>query len=163
VRLAAGEALGNTNDPRAVEPLLAALKDEDAKMRGVAAAALNELLWGLRGPQRAEAPLRDVEALRAVQPLIAALKGDDSAVRFAVAVGLGAIGDPRAVQPLIAALKDEDSHVRGGAALGLAAMIDPRAVKPLKDARDTEKNPEAKRQMDIALTMDFKKAGRTSS
>jgi hypothetical protein len=100
-------------DERAVEPLIAALKDGDSRVRSNAAIALGE-----------------IGDTRAVEPLIAALKDGDSSVRSNAAIALGVIGDPR-VEPLIAALKDEDSWVRGYAAIALGEIGDARAVEPL--------------------------------
>jgi HEAT repeat protein len=64
-------------DPRAVEPLIAALEDTDSSVRAKAASALGEI--------------RD---LRAVGALIAALKDTDSSVRAEAASALGKIKDP---------------------------------------------------------------------
>ena len=105
VRQAAAEALGEIKDPRAVEPLIAALKDEDSDVRAAAAYALGEI----KDP-------------RAVEPLIAALKDGDSDVRKAAAKALGEIKDPRAVEPLIAALKDAKWRVREAAAEALVSL-----------------------------------------
>jgi len=83
----AAEALGKIKDPSAVEPLIAALKDEDPGVRWDAANAPGE-----------------IGDTRAVEPLIAALKDLD--VREAAAVALAEIKDTRG--PLTAALKDKD-------------------------------------------------------
>jgi HEAT repeat protein len=112
VRQAAAEVLGKIGDPRAVEPLIAALKDAEWRVRAAAAYALGKI----KDP-------------RAVEPLIAALKNES---RAAAAYALGEIKDPRAVEPLIAALKDKD--VRASAAEALGKIGDPRAVEPLIDA-----------------------------
>jgi len=112
VRMRAVEALGKIGDPRAVEPLIAALKDQDERMRKWAAEALGQ-----------------IGDPRAVEPLIAALKDQD--VRMRAVEALGKIGDPRAVEPLIAALNDRDERVRKWAAEALGKIGDPRAVEPL--------------------------------
>jgi HEAT repeat protein len=147
VRKAAAEALVKIGAP-AVEPLIAALKDEVEWVRKAAAWALVKI----------GAP--------AVEPLIAALKDGDKGVRRAAAEVLdelkwqpgcdeaGAyywttkrqwnecvkIGAP-AVEPLSAALKDWDADVRRAAAWALGQIGDARAVEPLSVAlRDADKN-----------------------
>ena len=71
VRWDAARALGEIKDPRAVEPLSAALKDENEYVRKAAAYALGEI----KDP-------------RAVEPLIAALKDEELHVRWAAAEAL---------------------------------------------------------------------------
>jgi HEAT repeat protein len=138
VRQAAAVALGAIGDARAVEPLIAALKDEDSGVRLWAAKALDAIGWK---PETGEAEALYLIAQRkwdgcvkigapAVEPLIAALKGEDWRVREAAAEALGKVGDARAVEPLIAALKDGDSDVRKAAAEALAKIGAP-AVEPL--------------------------------
>ena len=84
----AAEALGKLGDQRAVEPLIACLK-EKAVGRIYAAEALGKF-----GDQRA------------VEPLIACLKDEDLRVRRQAAQALGVLGDKQAAAPLIAALPD---------------------------------------------------------
>ena len=91
--------------PRAVEPLIAALKDENEYVRQAAAEVLGK-----------------IGDARAVEPLIAALKDESFSVRAAAARALGEIKDPRAVEPLIAALKDESFSVRRAAAEALVSL-----------------------------------------
>jgi HEAT repeat protein len=111
VRAAAAYALGQIGDPRAVEPLIAALGDESSDVRQDAAYALGEI----KDP-------------RAVEPLIAALKDWHSNVRKAAAKALVKIGTP-AVELLIAALRDEDERVRQAA----AEALDHLGWKPARD------------------------------
>ena len=112
VRWDAARALGEIKDPRAVEPLSAALKDERFSVRQAAAEALGK-----------------IGNARAVEPLIAALGDERSDMRQAAAKALGAIGDARAMEPLIAALKDKDSAVRKAA----AEALDHLGWKPAQD------------------------------
>ena len=95
VRANAAWTLGKLKDPRAIEPLIAALKDSDWNVRWSAARALGEL----KDP-------------RAVEPLIAALKDSDDSVRGFAAYALSELKDPRAVEPLKALLTNPDSNVR---------------------------------------------------
>jgi HEAT repeat protein len=128
VRRAAARALGQIGGPRAVEPLIAALKDVSWDVRDAATWALRQI-----GDPRAVKPLaaalkdrrEDVHRVAefgdvsVVEPLIAALKDSDEYVRKAAAGGLGRIGDARAVEPLCAALKDRGVNVRWVAAEAL--------------------------------------------
>ena len=134
MRKAAAQALGNIADPRAVEPLINTLKDEDLYVRKAAAQALG-----------------NTADPRAVEPLINTLKDEDLSVREAAAdalimlgepavKALGNIGDPLAVDLLIAFLEDDRWSVRKAAAEALGVIGDPQAVEPLiaalKDAVD---------------------------
>jgi HEAT repeat protein len=113
VRKYVARALGYIGDARAVEPLIAALKDGDQGIRRSATGALVKI----------GAP--------AVEPLIAAFKDQD--VRKYVARALGRIGDPRAAEPLSAGLKDQNGDVRTAAAEALGHIGAP-AVEPLMAA-----------------------------
>jgi len=81
VREAAAEALGRIGEP-AVEPLIAALQDEDSNMRQGAAGALGRI------------------GEPAVEPLIAALRDENSGVCRAAAQALKKIGTPKALAVL---------------------------------------------------------------
>ena len=72
------EALSKIGDTRAVEPLIAALKDGHMDVRGAAAKALGK-----------------IGDARAVEPLVTSLRDEITNVRGAAAEALGKIGDPR--------------------------------------------------------------------
>jgi len=111
-RIWAIERLGQLRDSRAIELLMAALKDSYLHMvRSKAAEGL-----GLLGDARA------------VEPLIAALRDQEEIVRRGAAEALGKLGDARAVEPLIAALSDSHASVRREAAEALGLLADVRAV-----------------------------------
>lgn len=112
---------------RAVDPLIAALKDEDWSVRWKAAQALGE-----------------IKDARALDPLIAALKKDeDTIVRLAAARALGEITDARAVDPLIAVLKDKDENsVVRLAAAGALGEINSRSAAGVLTAALKDKNLE---------------------
>jgi HEAT repeat protein len=111
VRKHAAFILGRMGDTRAVEPLIAALEDDNATAASV--------LGGLRHP--------DV-----VPALGRALKeGGVLGVRPAAAAALGRLGDPAGVDLLVAALDDLSSFVRRNAAEALGKLRDGRAAKPL--------------------------------
>jgi HEAT repeat protein len=101
-RMNAAQALGEIKDWRAVEPLVAALRDPAIPVRTSAARALGEM----RDP-------------RAVEPLIAALSDPSFNVRQEAAASLGLIGDQRAVGPLLKLAWDETGAVD---AVGLSAI-----------------------------------------
>ena len=91
IRKKAAEALALDafRDPRAVQPLIRALGDEDVRWYAVRA------LGSIGDP-------------RAVEPLIATLTDPHELVGSAAAEALGRIGDPRAIEPLVVALRNND-------------------------------------------------------
>ena len=111
----AAEALGKIGDPRAVEALITALKDESVSdnVRQAAGEALGK-----------------IGDARAVEPLIAILKNGSSDVRQAAAEALGKVGDARAVEALITALKQEKYWSLRQAA---AEALDALGWKPAED------------------------------
>jgi len=101
-------ALGKIKDARAVEPLIAVLKDKDSSVRSEAAAALVSI------------------GTPAVELLVATLKDKDSSVRSGSVGALGKIKDARAVEPLMDCLKkDKDPSVRSEAAAALVSIGTP--------------------------------------
>lgn len=113
VQFGAAEALGEIGDSGAVEPLIAALKNNEySGVRWKAAEALSKI------------------GNSAVEPLIATLQYPDEDVRWKAAIALGEIGNPDAIQPLIFLLSDDDRFVRSRAANALS-MIGEAAVGPL--------------------------------
>jgi HEAT repeat protein len=141
VRRVVIEALGNTGDRRAIEPLLPRLEDADYVTRRQAARAVEALGWH---PQTArqrvllaiatgqfESAVAERES--AVEPLLVALQLDDAHVRSEAAWALGCLEDRRAVEPLVAALQDLDRQVRLAAAEALGRFGDLRALGPLLD------------------------------
>jgi HEAT repeat protein len=109
--------LGKIGDPRAVEPLIAALEGNTPEASRAAAEALGHL--------------GDV---RAVGALILALEGNGHGVGCAAVRALVQIGDPRVVGALIGALKNRDHSVRSAAFDALVLIGDPRAIEPLTAA-----------------------------
>ncbi len=107
-------------DPRVIEPLTCALKDNDSEIRKGA-------VWRL-----GQIPSPDV-----IPHLIAVLDDSDAKVREAAANALShrIEGDFRAFKPLLARLTDptENEFVRCRAAHALGVSRDPRAVGPLLD------------------------------
>jgi HEAT repeat protein len=90
IRAAAARALGELEDPRAVEPLIAALKDAEWRVRLAAAESLGK-----------------IGDARAVKPLIAALQDDSTLVVATAAKSLGQLGDISAAASLVNLLTSE--------------------------------------------------------
>lgn len=139
------ETLASIGEP-AVEPLVAALRDQDSDVRSrtaevlvqIGEPAVESLIRALRDDDRwvrrgvAEA-LGRIEDRRAVEPLIEVL-GDELAA-WEAAEALGQIGDGRAIEPLIAAMRDE---LVGWAAAEALVQIGAPAVEPLIGALGDE-------------------------
>ncbi|MDH5769701.1 MAG: HEAT repeat domain-containing protein [Candidatus Bathyarchaeota archaeon] len=119
VRMYAAMELGKIKDPRAVKPLIEAMriKTRLGGAEGSAAQALTEI------------------GEPAVESLIAKLKDSDEKVRRLAAISLGDIGDIRAVDPLIDALKDSSEKVQGDAARALKKIGSEKAEKAVRDYR----------------------------
>jgi HEAT repeat protein len=101
-------------DTSAVEPLVAALKNDDPAVRRQAVIALGDL--GDR---------------RATGDIIRSLKDSDDDVRLEAVVALGKIGDSRAVEPLIEKLKSYDYfYVRKKAAYTLYLFLKQEGLDP---------------------------------
>jgi HEAT repeat protein len=131
VRLAAIQALGDLDDPRAVEALSQALRnDSDPEVREMAAWALGE-----------------IESPTAVPALSEALRSDrEATVRAKAAWALGEIESPRAVEALGAALRDQNIEVRRMAIWALGEIESPQAVAllvPLLRDQDRETREKA--------------------
>jgi HEAT repeat protein len=108
------QALGNTGDPRIIDPLIALLKDENQAVRVLTVQALG-----------------NTKDPRIVDPLIALLKDESQGVRVVTVQALGNTKDPRIVDPLIALLKDESQGVRTVTVQALGEIQDPRTTEPL--------------------------------
>jgi len=138
----------------AVEPLIAALKNENPFVRSGVAQTL-----GILADNRAIGPLMETlkdkdpnvrawssEALGnysdpiIIDAMLIALRDEDAHVRSVAANSLGyiAAGNPRVLDPLISALKDENADVRWSAAQSLGYVLDNRAIEPLIEILDDE-------------------------
>src|SRR3989441_5626388 len=145
-------------DKRAVDPLIAALRDRDGSVRTIAAEALGRIgdpkaTKGLMALFKDTSKLVRVAATIAltqigeptVAPLIEGLKDENFQVRLHSVQALGGITsdyptgrswlrDSRPVPPLIALLKDKDRAVREDAAIALGMIGDRSAVPALIEA-----------------------------
>jgi HEAT repeat protein len=145
VREKAVYTLGEIKDARAVQPLIALLKDPDQLVRSEAA----QVLGDMQDPQAVDplsAALQDksiqndvIEALtklndpRAIPALIAVMGTGDlyyCTPCFPAEKALVKLGAP-AVQPLNAALQDASPNVRRWSAKALQQIGDERSVAPL--------------------------------
>jgi|GEM_PF-865015 len=152
-RLSALAVLSALADLRALEPLLAALRDPEAHVRWSAARALGQLgaptaleplLAALRDPEAhvrwsAAWALGRLGAPAALEPLLATLRDPEARVRWSAAWALSRLGAPTALEPLLAALRGPETRVRSNAAQALGQMGAPAALEPLLVAlRDPE-------------------------
>lgn len=113
IPIVAAAILGTIGDGRAVEPLIAALKDERSDVREAVVSALG---W-----------IRDA---RAVEPLGKALKDKNREVREKAAAVLGRIGGGRAAELLVMALQEDNEYFVEGAKSALNCIGTP-AIRPL--------------------------------
>jgi len=153
--LALGQlASRNVRDDRAVEPLIAAMGDEDPKVRTYAVWALGwyrdpgsvpalvEALGDSEAAVRAEAAkaLRRSKDARAVDPLLAALEDGDVQVQQNAALTLGQMQERRALPKLVELLKAEDAQIREYAAVALGQLEDARAAEALLGTLNDEED-----------------------
>jgi HEAT repeat protein len=145
VRLSAAKALGEIKDARAVEPLVAILRDESSgstaanALAKIGKPAVKPLVNSLREKKalvrrNAATALGKIKDASAVEPLIAALKDEDPLVRMNAASALGNMKSANAAEFLITALKDKSTLVRRNAATALGEMKNAHAVEPLMAA-----------------------------
>jgi len=156
VRRRAAEFLGevgDVDDQATVDGLLRAVtSDEDAKVRGAAVDALDELgqpaleqlLEELTGTSGSEAEW--VTARKFAR----ALKADRPELRMAAAKALGGLDDASGLQHLVEALDDEDPRVRLRACQACGTFADPRSVPALSERLD-DGDPRVKRAAANAL------------
>jgi len=137
----AAAALGQIGDARAVEPLIASLKHFEVEfslttLKQIGEPAVQPLISALKGDdadvRRYVAwTLGKIRDPRYVEPLIAALTDKEVKVRHGAVNGLGMFGDPRAIEPLIATINDTDENIRASVVDALGNIRDPRVVEPL--------------------------------
>ncbi len=125
VRWSAARALGRTNAPATLAPLLAFASDEDSDVRWWVTLALPSLVGEEDGPDHP-----------AVAALLVLARDEDDAIRDWATFGLGQqleVDSPAVREALFANLddSDEDSDAAGEAALGLALRGDPRVFDVL--------------------------------
>lgn len=151
VRWVAALALGNIGDPRAIPPLLSALRDRERYIRSSAATSLDRLGWTPANETEAAyraIALQDWDAVKqlgtaATSPLIERLSDPDPKTRALIIDLLGVIGDPLAQQACEAGLKDPDDQVRWASVITAKKCRVPVAQIPwgISKRRRTGQNP----------------------
>jgi HEAT repeat protein len=117
VRARAAHALGGTQDPRAIHPLILTLAYDAEDDYYVANTALAALTFFHEA---------------ALKPLVAALQDEASQIRQSAALALGHLYNPQAVKPLVIALSDPVIEVRYGAVGALGQIGAPEALSALE-------------------------------
>lgn len=141
----AADVLGTIKDPRAIAPLVAAIRNgndrvhADIALRNIGAPAVAPLIAALKDSNpglRSSAAdiLGKIQDPRAIVPLNAALDDSVESVRERSIAALGRIGTPGAVDVLIVALKNSNLDVRQAAAKILGQVKESRAIGPLIEA-----------------------------
>lgn len=137
-RIEAAKKLGATKDPRALDPLLKALKDENKATRWASIESLGDLgnpkaiphivpflnkreayRWSRRLAINALGAIRDPEA---IPPLVPFLKDPDPYVRRVTVFALGKIGNEKAMPQVVELLRDDSMVVRRWVQNALAQM-----------------------------------------
>lgn len=152
VRLTVISSLGVIGDPRTIEPLEAALKNnlskdfraEVVKIMGVIGGenAVETLIEMLKDQERV-VHLNAYDALiqigpMAIEQLISVFTDQDPAVRELVVGVIGRIGDKLGLDLLITALGDKSPDVRVAAVKALGSLSDSSVIKPLIKALGDE-------------------------
>jgi HEAT repeat protein len=119
-RVHAVESLGSAGDPRAVNALVDALRDNHPDIRRLSARAL-----------------REIGSIRSVDPLVDRLQDPEETwkTRMLAAEALGRIGTSSAIEGLVARLRDpaEDPQARIAIANILGRTRSPAAEKALRE------------------------------
>lgn len=145
----AGAAFGEIGVP-ALELLLIALRNPNARIRGAAACGLVkvgspavipliEIASDAKrfGQDYAASALGQIGDLTAVEPLIGQLEKAEKSALFFIISALGRLGDSRAVKPLIQLL-DRPHHWRDGsdAIMALQSIGTPEALAAVKKSKN---------------------------
>lgn len=118
VRADAARALFHMREKRAIQPLIAALGDEDSHVRGSASLTLgNWITSDDRISRRREVGMETAELL------LAALRDGDWRVREGAVRALAKSDKPQVAEPLVAALSDSKEEVRQAAAEALKSPL----------------------------------------
>jgi beta-lactamase regulating signal transducer with metallopeptidase domain len=116
-RKKAAWSLGESEDPRAVQPLIQMLENPDPELRGLAAWALGE-----------------IKDRSAVAPLVAVMEDEDVYAREMIVRAIGEIEDPQTVSHLTRVLEDPESAVRAAAVWSLGEIGTNQALQAASGA-----------------------------
>ncbi len=143
IREDAAMALGHSDDPRSIQPLIRCLRDSDRAVRNAAAGSLTalgepavvSLGFCLTDPnlhvqEMAASILATIADDQVFEPLLSALVNPNWIVRMSAAKGLARIKDPRSIDTLILLLQDKVPAVRDEAGRAIQA-IGEASVPPL--------------------------------
>ena len=167
VRADAARRLGESADPRAVEPLLAALNDRYSNVQDAASDSLGKLkgertvdltiafMQKNHGNSAAIAAARALGKLgdrRAVESLFnAAHVNPIFSIARPAAAALGQLGDRSVVERVMPELEHQDPVVRSSAVMMLGWMKDPRAYEPLAATLLNDSDEKVREEAAIAL------------
>lgn len=176
IRIRAALALAEVGNSKAVEPLIAVLKDQNDYVCISAIIALGEI-----GDAKAVEPLiavlEDKRTLQttarssaaralgkiaqkgvdpkslqpAISPLISDLQGQEVYLCLSAAAALGEIGDVKAVIPLTSALSHREAGVRSNAAMALGKIGGQGAVFELEKVAKLDKEASVRQTANKAL------------
>ncbi len=128
LRAAVAGALGDLGGVTALDPLIRAYADADARVREAAGRALSHIVGrlpdskGWRELNLRKAILRQLAAAGAVDALLTAVESSDRGVRMAAVSELGNLGDLRVVVPLVTTLWKRDQPMRQQALAALTKL-----------------------------------------
>jgi HEAT repeat protein len=115
IRSYAAEVLGMTEHPRAIDPLIEALNDENKKVR----AKVRRALYSIGEPS--------------VNPLIETLNNEANNFKEEIIAALGSVGKPSAVDALISIAKNQSSDLRLDAIQAMCRINSTKAKKYIYD------------------------------
>ena len=151
IREDAAIALGQARDPRAVRPLIGALRDSDQAVRTAATSALEyigepavvELGACLRDPElsvqeAAASVLSTIADERVLDPLISALLSPDWVVRMHAVKAVNRLGEGKAASTLVLLLQDKVPAVRDEAVVALKGLGQASLLPLLESLKDSD-------------------------
>ena len=152
IRQFVAEALGETQDLRAIDPLIVAMRRGPYDVRRTAARALGKIgnpavpqLASLLAAKNASlrwAAIRTLESIKSpttIETWIAALAAEYIDVRETAARALDEVEGHRVIEALISALEDENPDVRRAVAGALAYRSDLRVMTVLRSAFEAKR------------------------
>ena len=150
-RISCIKALGEIEDPAAIQALIGQLGNNSWFVRRAAGealwqigpAAVGDLIRALDNQNVdvrywASKVLGEMQAKEAVTPLIKMLEDKEWSIRSGAAYSLGEIGDERAAEALLKYLEDPNEIVRKNVVIALGQIGDSKAIKSSESALEDE-------------------------